>query len=118
MVDKPAGPAGWTSAEAQERGGRRAEIKEQKEFAKWLKFEGILFYNPRSDKKSTILSGAADFSIFFQGKTLFVEMKSLGSKQSESQVNFMNAIVASGFTYKICYSASDAIKLCRDFFCF
>lgn len=111
--DRPEGSAGWTSLESQERGGRREEIKEQKEFARWLKFKGIIFYNPRTDKKSTIMEGAADFSIFHNKTTLFIEFKALGQKLSPEQIKFSSAVYDQGFSYVIAFSHMEAIELCR-----
>lgn len=115
--DRPKGAAGWTSSESQERGIRRQELVHQKEFAKWLNFKGIPFYNPRSDQKSTIRVGAADFSVFGPGaRTIFLEFKALGCTQSDDQKEFERHVRRWGFEYFVVYSNLEAVLKCREFF--
>ena len=114
--DRPVGRAGWTTEEAQQKGARREELKEQKLFYSWLNLRGILFYNPRSDKASTIRAGAPDFTVFYQSKTLFLEFKSPGWKQSPAQIEFERDATQAGFTYLVVYSAQQAMEVCRSFF--
>jgi hypothetical protein len=115
-LDKPKGSAGWTSLESQERGARRQELEHQKSFAKWLRFKGIPFYNPRSDQKSTITIGAADFSVFWDDRTIFLEFKAPGCHQSEEQKDFELDITRCGFKYFVVYSDLEAVLKCREFF--
>jgi hypothetical protein len=116
-LDKPKGAAGWTANESQERGARRHELEHQKSFAKWLKFKDIPFYNPRSDQKSTIRKGAADFSVFGpNARTIFLEFKALGCHQDDDQKEFERHVTRWGFTYFVVYSDLEAVLKCREFF--
>ncbi len=114
--DRPTGSGGWTYEEAQRRGARREEIPQQKQFAAWLNLRNILFYNPRSDKRSTIRAGASDFTVFSHGKTLFIEFKAPGATQSQDQIEFEIEVGRSGYTYHLVYSSKEAIELCRKVF--
>ncbi len=115
--DRPRGAAGWTRDESQLRGAQRQEIKEQNCFARWLDLHEWLYLRPRSDKKSTIRRGAADFSIYGRGDTLFIEFKATpGCKQSQDQIEFEQAVVGAGHTYRVVYSATEAIDVHQHFF--
>jgi hypothetical protein len=114
---RPKGSAGWTSLESQERGAHREELAHQKSFAKWLKFKNIPFYNPRSDQKSTIRKGAADFSVFGpNARTIFLEFKAQGCQQDDDQKEFERHVTRWGFTYFVVYSDLEAVLKCREFF--
>jgi hypothetical protein len=115
-LQKPKGPAGWTTAEGQERGARRAEIPEQKTFGQWLDLKDILWINPRSDKKSTIRAGCSDFMVFHRSKTLFLEMKAPKCKQSQHQLGFEQSVIKAGHVYRLAFSSLEAIEICREFF--
>jgi hypothetical protein len=114
--DRPAGRAGWTRSESQEKSTRRQEIPEQKTFASWLNLKGHLYYQSRSDKRPTFRTGASDFTIYAKSKTLFLEFKAPGATQSHDPIEFEREVLRAGHTYRIVYSAQEAIELCRAFF--
>jgi hypothetical protein len=114
--DRPSGRAGWTRSESQDKGTRRQEILEQKTFASWLNLKEYLYYQSRSDKRPTFRTGASDFTIFAKSKTIFLEFKAPGATQSSDQIAFEREVLRAGHTYRIAYSAQEAIELCRAFF--
>jgi hypothetical protein len=114
--DRPAGRAGWTRSESQEKGARRQEIPQQKTFASWLNLKGHLYYQSRSDKRPTFRAGASDFTIYCKSKTLFLEFKAPGATQSPDQIEFEREVLRAGHTYQIVYSAQEAMELCRALF--
>jgi hypothetical protein len=116
-ADLPKGRAGWSREQTQASAAKRQEIPEQKTFASWLNLMGLPFYNPRSDKRSTIRAGAADFTVFGdEAKTIFIEFKAPGCTQSPDQIKFEREVTGKGFEYQLVYSAHEAIELCRKFF--
>jgi hypothetical protein len=105
-----------TAEEAIEKANHALEREEQKIFAQWLGFHHIPFVRARSDKPSTIRVGWPDFSIFRNGKTLFIEMKVYGGVLSKEQGEVAHELTTQGFFYCTERSSSDAIERTRTFF--
>jgi hypothetical protein len=120
IVSKIADPAerrrhGGTAAEAQARGARREELKEQAIFEALLRqkrAEGILnFTHPQSNKPTTIERGQADFMIRAQGRCLSLEFKAPGGRLTEFQEQFLRAEWIAGNPAGVVYSAAEAYDI-------
>ena len=56
-------------------------------------------------KTEGVLAGVADLVIMFpQGKSLYIEMKVKGNKQTDNQKDFQKIAETLGHTYAVCYS--------------
>ena len=56
-------------------------------------------------KAEGVLAGVADLVIMFpQGKSLYIEMKVKGNKQTDNQKEFQKIAETLGHTYAVCYS--------------
>ena len=56
-------------------------------------------------KAERVLAGVADLVIMFpQGKSLYIEMKVKGNKQTDNQKEFQKIAETLGHTYAVCYS--------------
>lgn len=56
-------------------------------------------------KTEGVLAGVADLVIMFpQGKSLYIEMKIKGNKQTDNQKEFQKIAETLGHTYTVCYS--------------
>lgn len=85
---------------------------------KWfrLQYPNLVIYavpnggtrNPAEAKRlkaEGVLAGVADLTIMLpQGKSLYIEMKIKGNKQTEHQKAFQQKAEALGYKYYVCYS--------------
>ena len=56
-------------------------------------------------KAEGVLAGVADLVIMLpQGKSLYIEMKVKGNKQTDNQKDFQQKAEALGYKYYVCYS--------------
>lgn len=92
----------------------RKELDEQREFAGWLGLHenaGDLTYDwSATHKPTTRRVGWPDFSIYRNGKSLFIEMKAEGGRQTDEQKLMGFRLESQGFDYLLCYSANEAIE--------
>ena len=58
-------------------------------------------------KKEGALAGVADLIIVIEGAVLFVEMKTKGNKQQDSQILFQMKIERLGHTYVVCHNLQE-----------
>jgi VRR-NUC domain len=107
--------AGLTAEECIERAQARTERAAQKLFASWLSLRSIYFIQARADKRSTIRVGHPDFSVFRDGKVLFIEMKGDGGQLSQEQEQRIGELLDQGFRVALAYSAIEAIQVTREF---
>jgi hypothetical protein len=110
------GRAGMTSAEAQAKYATGVERAEQKIFSMWLTQRGLYFIQARADRKSTIRVGHPDFSIFRDGRTLFLEMKCPHAQPTKEQIQCINELRTAGFEAEIVRSAASAIETTKRYF--
>jgi len=75
---------------------------------------------PRGAKRQAILvgmgvhTGFADLIILFEGKVLFLELKSLNGRLSPAQEAFRDAVLAQGFGWALVRSLDDALSALAD----
>ena len=75
---------------------------------------------PRGAKRQAILVGMgvhpgfADLIILFDGKVLFLELKSLKGRLSPAQEAFRDAVLAQGFGWALVRSLDDALGALAD----
>ena len=105
-----------TSVEAQAKYAAGIERQDQKIFSAWLSQRGLYFIQARADRKSTIRIGHPDFSIFRDGRTLFLEMKCPHAQPSREQIQCLNALRSAGFEAEIVRSAASAIETTKRYF--
>lgn len=58
-----------------------------------------------------VLAGVSDLIIILPNKTLFVEMKIDGGRQSDKQIDFENRVKSLGYEYFIIYNLEDFKKM-------
>ena len=78
-------------------------------FEAWLKLNQIPYLHSRMDKKSTIRVGWPDFSIFYEGKTAFVEFKQAGKQLSHEQITVAAELISEGFEVSVQTKPGQAI---------
>src|SRR5260221_4019807 len=77
------GKAGLTVEEALLKEITRTERGEHKIFLSWLMLKGIPRIHSRMDRRPTIEEGWPDFTVFWEGITLFFEFKVNRRKRSK-----------------------------------
>lgn len=56
-------------------------------------------------KAEGVLAGVADLVVLLpQGKSIYIEMKVKGNRQTDNQKEFQKKAIALGHTYTVCYS--------------
>jgi hypothetical protein len=56
-------------------------------------------------KAEGVLSGVADLVVLLpQGKSLYIEMKVKGNRQTQNQKDFQKKVIALEHTYAVCYT--------------
>lgn len=66
-------------------------------------------------KAEGVLAGVADLTILLpQGKSLYIEMKIKGNKQTEHQKDFQQKAEALGHTYAVCYSFEEFKRIVEE----
>ncbi|MDE6338672.1 MAG: VRR-NUC domain-containing protein [Muribaculaceae bacterium] len=97
---------------------------------RWFNYQyprlrGCLVATPNAGRRSIVTgarfkaegltAGVADLSLYYKGKTLFIEMKTPKGRQSPSQKEWQQTIEAQGFRYVICRSFEDFTKLINEY---
>ena len=103
-----------TSVEALESYVAKGERSECKIFESWLNLNNLYFIRPNPSVKSTIQIGHPDYTIFWNGTCLFIEMKGPKGKVSDEQFHSMELLRHLGFTAVVCYSADHAIATVKS----
>jgi len=66
-------------------------------------------------KSEGVLAGVADLTILLpQGKSLYIEMKVKGNRQTPNQKKFQQKAEALGHKYYVCYSFEDFEKVVKQ----
>lgn len=103
-----------TFEEASVEGVRRQEIsKLQVPFAQWLCLHKFLFIRPRSDRKSTIQKGWADFTIIRAGRVVAIEFKWPGQSLDPDQIECRRKIEEDGTPYLLAFDVPSAMEFVR-----
>jgi hypothetical protein len=89
--------------------GQKTEKLVHHTFEAWLRLNELPFIHSRMDKKSTIRVGWPDFSIFSEGKTVFVEFKQAGKQLSQEQVAVAAELISKGFEVSVQTEPGQAI---------
>lgn len=98
-----------------------SERKLQAECFKWCWNEhpetrGLLCYNLNNSKNRVdgarnrglgLIPGRADFTLYWQGKAYFIEMKDYNGRQSGVQKKWEETVKSHGFSYNICRTFGD-----------
>lgn len=79
----------FTAMEVYERVAAKDEKKEHNRFISWLRRHDLDYTHSRTDKRSTIQKGVADFHIWKGERHCFVEFKSEFGKLSQEQKDFL-----------------------------
>lgn len=95
------------------RGTKRAEIAEHETLMAWLRLHEWPFIRARSDQKSTIRKGWADFTVFHAGRCAAVEMKAPGNKPTLEQEQVLAELRREQIPVTVAYSAQEAIEFLR-----
>ena len=66
-------------------------------------------------KAEGVLAGVADLVVMLpQGKSIYIEMKVKGNRQTENQKEFQKKAIELGHTYAVCYSFEDFQKVIEN----
>lgn len=65
-------------------------------------------------KAEGVLPGVSDLIILSEKKALFIEMKTTTGRQNENQKAFQQKIEKLGFSYFLCRSFDEFIKICES----
>ena len=67
-------------------------------------------------KAEGVLAGVADLVVLLpQGKSLYIEMKVKGNRQTDNQKEFQKKVTTLGHTYAVCYTFEEFQKVIEDF---
>lgn len=67
-------------------------------------------------KAEGVLSGVADLVVLLtQGKSLYIEMKVKGNRQTANQKDFQKKVIALGHTYAVCYTFEEFQKVVENY---
>lgn len=115
--DRPHGVAGALKEEIAMSHDIKSERRLQADIANYLNLNNIAFYNPRSDKKSTVAAGLPDFALAIKGKPIAFECKTSAGKVHEHQAMVHEKMRANGWQVHIIRSLREAIKVVREEMC-
>lgn len=66
-------------------------------------------------KAEGVLAGVADLVIMLpQGKSLYIEMKVKGNRQTQNQKDFQKKAISLGHTYTVCYTFEEFQKIVEN----
>ena len=109
------GNGGLPPEEAIKKSTYCTEIEEHKMFLDWCKLNGIPRVYSRLDRGPTIEVGWPDFSVFYNGVTLFFEFK-VTTKLTRDQEITIGCLREVGFEVFIVNTAAEAIGIAREVF--
>jgi len=67
-------------------------------------------------KAEGVLAGVADLVVLLpQGKSLYIEMKVKGNRQTQSQKDFHKKVIALGHTYAVCYTFEEFKQVIENY---
>ena len=101
--------------ESIKKANHRGEIEEHKIFLNWCKLNGLPRIYSRPDRRPTIEVGWPDFSVFYDGITLFFEFK-VTTKPSRDREITIGCLREVGFEVFEIYTVAQAIQICREVF--
>ena len=109
------GDGGLLPEEAVQKAEGRTAVEEHKIFLNWCKLNGIPRVYSRPDRRPTIEVGWPDFSVFYNGVTLFFEFK-VTTKLTRDQEITIGCLREVGFEVFIVNTAAEAISIAREVF--
>lgn len=67
-------------------------------------------------KAEGVLAGVADLVIMLpQGKSLYIEMKAKGNRQTQNQKDFQKKVISLGYTYTVCYTFEEFKQVIENY---
>lgn len=67
-------------------------------------------------KSEGVLAGVADLVVMLpQGKSLYIEMKIKGNKQTKNQKDFQKKVITLGHTYAVCYTFEEFKRVIENY---
>jgi hypothetical protein len=108
------GKAGLTAEEALLKEITRTERGQHKIFLSWLMLKGIPRIHSRMDKRPTFEEGWPDFTVFYEGITLFFEFKVNKRKLTQKQEQTIALLREVGFEVFLVDTAKEAIEICKE----
>jgi hypothetical protein len=117
--DRPKGPAGMTSQEAETKRVFELEIELHNQFWGFLRrndFEDVEYSNPRRSTRAR--RGRPDFLICRGSRRLGIEFKIRPNKLSPDQIKFFEMAKRQTNTCLCCYDYSSAVSAMESFFNF
>jgi hypothetical protein len=95
-------------------GGRpRLERDEQKIFANWLLLNNLPYCWHATHRRSTATKGVSDFWVGKNGKSIWLEFKSLPVRISVEQVKFQELLSKQSILWAVVHSADEAIQIVK-----
>lgn len=65
-------------------------------------------------KSEGVLAGVSDLIVISEKKVLFIEMKTDTGRQNKNQKEFQQKVEKLGFSYFLCRSVEEFIKICKE----
>lgn len=114
--DRPDGIPGMTRSEIDQKNEIKSERQIQNQIYNYLTLLGIVFYNARMDKRSTIGVGLPDFAFAFHGVPVALEVKALTGKVTEEQNKCQLKMSLNGWQVYVVQSLSQ-VKIILESIC-
>jgi hypothetical protein len=115
---KAIGKAAETPEQSNDKFAGKLEREEQKQFAGLLRLameRGELIFDwSRTDRRTTNITGRADFWIAANNRFLQIEFKAATGRLSREQVVMKHCSEASGTDYNIVFRATEAFELLKQ----
>ena len=95
---------------------RREEGVMHEKFQQFCNYHQLGYVHSRMDKKATIKKGWPDFSLFLNGRSMFVEFKAGDNKLSEDQEQCIESLRKAGMLVEVAYDLGSAMRAASEFF--
>lgn len=109
--DRPDGIPGMTHEEIKDRNKKKNEREIQGQISNYLRLRGIVFCNPRMDKKSSIHEGWPDYTFAYHGHAVGIEVKSEAGIPARAQILTHEQMRKNGWKVFIVKSVEEVKKI-------
>ena len=107
--ERPAGVAGMTAAECDDKFKERLEKRLHEVFEGWCKVTQLPYVHSRMDRKSTIAQGWPDFTVLHGREVVCVEFKALDGKLRPEQIEVIAGLQNQGVPVLVSNDVAEAI---------
>lgn len=86
-------------------------------FEVWLRERKIPFVHHRMDRRSGIAKGWPDYSVFWMGRAVMIEVKTIKGRLSPDQLKVIEFIRRSGNTVEIARNVPECVEAVQNILC-